>query len=246
MDKDYSKKDLERKKIPELKEILKKLNLKTSGNKDELIERILESQNVKTTKPSSTNISREFNYMDILPGDVKNIVNKYRVENEPNNLIIYQLINRYLQNYPGKDQVKKMGEYLEKSSIPFQIIKNRERQRLVEKADEEIERRISQGKTSIQSSVYNKFGVCDFPIYEPLLDKDIIIDNKLLMEFILDFIVWTRSDVRLDIGTINKILKDNNSKLVVVKINDEAKPGQKSERYHYYIGHFQSLMDIAR
>lgn len=52
MERNYNEKELERKTIPELKEILRKSNLKITSNKDELINRILES---------------ESSYMDILP-----------------------------------------------------------------------------------------------------------------------------------------------------------------------------------
>lgn len=59
MDKDYTKEELSKKRIDELKQILRNRQLKISGNKPELIERILVNQ-------QSTNLT----YFNILPKDV--------------------------------------------------------------------------------------------------------------------------------------------------------------------------------
>lgn len=243
MDKDYNRKELERKKIPELKQILKNRNLKLAGNKDELIDRILDDQSQNPKQPTEIKPKRDdLGYLDILPRDITNIVNKYRVENEPNNVIIYQLLERVLKNNPNKEMIEEIEEFLKDNDIPFQLIKNRKREKLKKEAEEQIKIKETKGKLMGKNYIYSKLGVYDLPVYEPNLTKDIVINNEELMKFVLDFIVLTK----LDIGAINKILKDNNSKLVLIKINDDPKPGQKTERYHYYIGTFQPLMDIAR
>lgn len=76
----YTKQELENKTIIVLRLILKNKNLKQSGRKDELIERILDNQ-------------KSSNYFDILPKDILNIVSTYQIENNPNNLLVKEILN---------------------------------------------------------------------------------------------------------------------------------------------------------
>lgn len=83
MDKSYNRKELQEFTIIKLKAILKNKQLKINGNKDELIERILESQ------PS--------NYLNLLPKDVMGMVSQYQIRNNPNNVLFQEIItNKYI------------------------------------------------------------------------------------------------------------------------------------------------------
>lgn len=78
MDKNYSREELQTRKLNELKSIAKDLNLKSSGRKEELINRILQSQ---TT------------YFELLPKDITNIVEEYQIYNSKNNQFLLLLLN---------------------------------------------------------------------------------------------------------------------------------------------------------
>lgn len=78
---EYGRKDLESKSIDELKNILKNVGFKTSGNKQDLIGRILENQS---------------NYLDLLPSDINKMIYKYQIENDVNRKILeYLLFNTH-------------------------------------------------------------------------------------------------------------------------------------------------------
>lgn len=62
MEKNYNRYELESKKLVELKEILKSLNLPSSGNKNILIDRIINYQNASFNQA---------NYISKLPGDIQ-------------------------------------------------------------------------------------------------------------------------------------------------------------------------------
>lgn len=91
MDKNYTRQELLDKKIPDLKAILKAWNLRTTGNKPELIDRILDNQFVPQSKPKPQ-LNLEESYLSLLPGDIKRLVNVYQAENEPNNQIFKKLL----------------------------------------------------------------------------------------------------------------------------------------------------------
>lgn len=84
---DKPEKELNKKTVSQLKDILRNKGLKLSGNKQELIERILNNQTI--SKPSPNRNS----YFDILPKDITNIVEDYRVKNNLNNLLVEIILN---------------------------------------------------------------------------------------------------------------------------------------------------------
>lgn len=86
MERNYTRSELEIKKIPELKQILKNRELKATGKKEELIQRILDNQSQNIIPISQT-------YLDILPGDIKGMVGKYRLENDPNYKVVIALFD---------------------------------------------------------------------------------------------------------------------------------------------------------
>lgn len=109
MDKPYTKEELQKKNVLELKDILRKYNLKLYGKKEEIIKRILDDQ------PQISKPTKKFEgnyYFDILPKDITNIVNKYRKENEPNNKIAEELIKGQFSYSWGsrRDVVNKLLE----------------------------------------------------------------------------------------------------------------------------------------
>lgn len=61
-----------------MKEILKNLNLKTSGNKADLIERILQNQ---------------ITYLNLLPKDISNLVSEYQTYNNKTNQFLLLILN---------------------------------------------------------------------------------------------------------------------------------------------------------
>lgn len=116
---EYSKEDLENKKIVDLKQILKNLNLRLVGNKQELIDRILDNQRLipKSKPPIKTD-----SYLDILPNDISNMINNYRVENEPNNKISKDIISN-VASYLGY-RWSELNRLMENLRLPFKLMEN--------------------------------------------------------------------------------------------------------------------------
>lgn len=77
MEKNYNPQNLQTKTIPQLKEILKAKNLKVTGNKQKLINRILES---------------ETTYFDLLPSDLKKELDYYQGETSDYNKFVKVLL----------------------------------------------------------------------------------------------------------------------------------------------------------
>lgn len=92
MERKYNRQELEDKKLTELKQILKNRNLKSTGNKSDLIDRILEG---------------EVSYLDILPKDVRDIVGEYQTYNNPNN----QLLRYIFEQMTKLINYKKLGHW---------------------------------------------------------------------------------------------------------------------------------------
>lgn len=82
MERKYNREELEQKKLVVLKEIARNDGLPTSGKKSDLIERILTQQT----------------YFELLPKDVLNIVNKYEIENNENNILLKKILLEYFNN----------------------------------------------------------------------------------------------------------------------------------------------------
>lgn len=83
--------ELQLKIVAELKLILKNQNLPVSGNKQQLVNRILEHQPRKQKTYE--------NYLDLLPGDITRELDKYRLLNEPNNKALASLLNFQISTY---------------------------------------------------------------------------------------------------------------------------------------------------
>lgn len=89
----YTKEELGNKRVNELKEILKNLNLSTSGKKIDLVNRILTSQQTYLELLSkSVPIYEGSDYFSLLPKDILNIVEKYQIENDINRKILEYLL----------------------------------------------------------------------------------------------------------------------------------------------------------
>lgn len=105
MERNYTRQELQSKKISELKTLLDQRKLKTIGKKEELIQRILDDQ-----AEIETNQSLKFdnpNYFSILPADIRNIIERYREQNENNNKILESILKR----------TEKWGKYISKNNI---------------------------------------------------------------------------------------------------------------------------------
>lgn len=113
MEKKYNKQELDNKIIPQLRDILKNMGLKVSGKKEELIDRILTNQ----PKEQST-IGGD--YISLLPKDITNMVQQYRIENNPNNLMIKNLLDDI--NINLKISIITHKKELEKIGVPVNII----------------------------------------------------------------------------------------------------------------------------
>lgn len=74
----YRREELEKKTLKELKDIGRNLNLSISGKKADLIDRILTNQQT---------------YFELLPRDVLNMVEEYKITNNPNNKFLLFLLN---------------------------------------------------------------------------------------------------------------------------------------------------------
>lgn len=99
---EYTERELSKKNIPDLKEILRKENLKVSGRKEELIQRILANQ-----KEEEKEELQSHGYFGLLPKDVKGVISQYQIRNNPNNILFKDLFrNDYFNldlfyNVPG-------------------------------------------------------------------------------------------------------------------------------------------------
>lgn len=223
MERNYTKKDLERKKKSELKDILKNLGLKASGNKDELIEIILRNQ------PSALSTN---NYFDVLPGDIKGVVNRYRAENEPNN----KIVKRLLGSISNIGEMILINRYLEENKIPFIIEKNKQMRDLITKAETTARGKIKnlpnltdRQRLDIYIDYYLRVGnLSPTDKISITLTKDKIIDDLSLITFIFYFIEITGKSPEL----INKILRDEGSEILIVNILDDISDPQSD---HFYI-----------
>lgn len=227
MDKDYSRRELEKKKIAELKEILRSLKLPISGNKEELIGRILQTQ----IQPVTTS------YFDVLPKDITRMVGKYRAKNEPNNKIVEEILDRILEeespviNAPRNKflrRLEKFNKFLIDNHIPFRVRYNEKKANLWEEA---INNQPAYGSNMYQNWSRN---ILQPIIQEPTILIDILdepVTEKQLIEVIAYILEKTR---KRDYEIIGDVLDKYNSNIRVVVSTDNK----------YTIGRFQSLMTI--
>lgn len=197
MDKNYTRKELEESKIDELKALAKSLNLKRSGNKNELIDRILQSQQ---------------SYLDVLPKDVLNMVEEYKISNNPNNIFLNlildllkwdkvdyfkrkenpppEIITKYLDLRGFSDHVsnfKRLNDFFAVLNIKF-----------------------------IPDKVYNP--PSNFKSIE--IGKISLIDDKLMIDILITFV--KAGLVSMD--TLNKILYFENMPFIMINIGKQEKP----------------------
>jgi hypothetical protein len=125
MEKNYTREELQKKKVIELKEILANRRLKVTGKKDELIDRILQDQPSISVAPSlKSAATSQKTYFDILPQDILNMVDEYRASNEVNNKIAKNIIHNVVigWGYRGNE----INKIIERIGLPFEVIKNYE------------------------------------------------------------------------------------------------------------------------
>lgn len=108
MEKNYTKSELETKKTKQLLEIIKSRNLKTSGKKEELIDRILRHQ-----KPS---------YFDLLPSELKKEVGIYKIYAELNHEILDYIWDMFLEGAENDyEDVKKFSKEINKIFRKYKV-----------------------------------------------------------------------------------------------------------------------------
>lgn len=239
MDKNYTKGELLLKSVVELKQILRNRQLKVSGSKLELVDRILNDQSSSNIKPTAKS---DKNYFDYLPKDINKMVNKYRMENEPNNKIAYSLLGDILNDFSvNSTSVKRRNSFLEGIGMPYKIVKNKAR----EEKENEYQDRISNLDPPLNPSGYdqrshhimNEIGYYNIPFNSIETIQDTIVTDEMLSKFIL----YLLTKERIDINHINKLLDTNGSNMRVIKIPIGPKVGQKRERFRYFVGYFNSL-----
>lgn len=114
---EYTKEELEAMKMPELKLILKNRNLKSSGNKSELIDRILKTEAPKKVEKQQF---RGKTYFDILPSDITKMVTRYRAEAEINNKIAFDILEEIAKHRMLASRYSPI-KILEKLEFPMRI-----------------------------------------------------------------------------------------------------------------------------
>jgi hypothetical protein len=128
MEKLYSRNELENKKLTELKIIAKNLQLSISGKKADIIDNILITQPVPQKQPNPQTPT----YFDLLPKDIKNIVEKYQIENDSNRkLLEYLLYGTYtalklLNASESNKRRKQLGKVFEKYDMDIYIVVRKE------------------------------------------------------------------------------------------------------------------------
>lgn len=227
MDKIYTKEELKIKKLTELKEILKSRGLTQTGKKEELIDKILNDQPILIKEKPKF----DGTFLDILPQDIRGMVGKYRVENEPNNKVSIELINEASEYFRSLEEQETMNKLLERIGIPFKIMINKKKEELIKQANKE-------GKNLGGFHVHQYFtenGIYDLPDREIILIENIIITDEMLTELIM--LLLSRAKINYEF--INKVLIDNNINSIVTRINIGPKSGKKKDSYRYFIGRFK-------
>lgn len=215
---DYTKSDLEKKKMDELKSILKEKNLKITGNKPDLIDRILNSQRT---------------YLELLPKDLSNLVEDYRVENNLNNKVLTEYLNLIKWKSIGTNnpQIKKdIDLYLdlinERRKDDFNAYRLnkffKDRNLNIKFIEEEIEK-------------YRR------ELVDIKIGKLPLISDELMAEILLKLVENAGSVKSILIDSLNLFLYDNNASFILasLKKNDEflvivMYAGKKMENYVYW------------
>lgn len=158
---EYSREELDSKKMNELKEILKNKNLKISGKKEELIDRILRSQ---------LPIEIDKTYFNLLPLDVQSEINELR-NKEGNIALFIYILNK---------QIEKVNYLLEGKEIDgwlFESMGFKSKRDFIKHQLGELNKFFK--KTGLPINVYFE------DIIKTNKSKNIIlIDDKILIKFI--------------------------------------------------------------
>lgn len=220
MERDYTKEELQKKNVLELKNILKNKQLKSSGKKEDLIERILNDQ-PKFSEPANL---KGNTYFDILPSDIINLLNNYRAENNPNNKIVFKL----LDNLDLRVDKEKFNNSLSKLNIPMELIQNKEKKEIIEEMRKN------------NTPYFQMLPFYNLPQYRAKINNMIIITNEMLIEVLLLLLSHNHNIY----DKINGVLNEHNSNILISKINIGPKQGQKRDRYKYIIGYVQEIKSI--
>jgi hypothetical protein len=238
MERNYTKNELETKKVTELKEILRIRNLKVSGSKEELINRILNSQ---TGKPK-VEPEEQPTYFKLLPGDINRMVSKYRAENEPNNLLVKALLTEFAK-FAGtisSQRSIKMIALLRKYNIPFELTSSIEAEKIADEINKLLEAlNFAELNEDQLGQMENQLGELYKQYYRHrkiiiTMTEDKLISDETLINFILAF----NSVSKLGMGVVNEILKEQGSNLRIIRedilVNNRFKA-------IYVIGEFKGL-----
>jgi hypothetical protein len=227
MEKNYTREELEKSKVAELKQILKNRDLAASGKKNELVERILKEQSSMRGKESPS-LREEGSYFSLLPSDITKIVSKYQVENEPNNLIVRELLEKFLDDYATEKRRKKINILLADFDVPYRIELNKEWQEIYEKANE-----IAKEDNEKFVDVARKLGLYEMQsVFIVQVSDNIIADNSLIK-----FIAAVLRQEKWHYEFINEALRKFESGIIIHRIDIGPKEGQKKARFIYQIGY---------
>jgi hypothetical protein len=225
MEKNYTKDELEAKKVIELKNILRNRNLSTTGKKEYLIDKILNDQKLTAPTVSNTPVKTNPTYFDILPRDIMRMVEEYQAANEPNNKIIADILDELLiSNYRYRDKypTNKLPIFLKNNKIPFDIKYNEELQKVL---DDLI---ASDVNTPEKWKEY--YELVDEPMWT-ITQKNKPVSDKQLVDFIAYILKLRKTKDMVEF--VNNILKGYDSKLMVLVDGRE-----------YMLGRFEKLVDI--
>lgn len=220
MEKIYTREELQKKTKPYLEIILGKLNLKTTGRKADLIDRILSTQ--ITSKPTRlTDLDKS--YLNLLPGDLKRLVDEYRAENEPNNQILLNILRQLELSSWG------YGTYTENHSL-FKLINQ-----FFKASDLPITLNFIPGLT-----LYGRVKDMNDPRTPWMfkIGRLPLISDDILVDFII-FLLSHKYNIRSD--TINGILYEYESELRVIEVSISPKLGKKRIMTRYEISRTRIL-----
>lgn len=186
-----------------MKDILKNLKLKSSGNKQELIERILINQRT---------------YFELLPKDVLGIVDRYQIENNKNNQLLVYFLNLIKWKIIGtkdpnirKDIEKYLGTITERDFDSYfinEFLKNNNLD--IELVEEEDEDDYGEGE-DIWRLINIKIG------------KLPLITDKLMANILLTLLHSSGNSVRL-IYAINRFFYDNQTPFILANVGVTGRP----------------------
>lgn len=225
MERNYNRQELELKKIPELKDLLRIRSLKVTGNKDDLIKRILDNQ---ISSPSSQSSLQSFpipststnqnNYLDILPKDIKGVLENYQAGHQTNNKIVNEILSEFAfgKFYSNKEFRDKFNDKLKELGIGAEMILN---------PDPEAGKRLKGGMRIPQTI--------------PRWYNPKIITDQVLIDF-FDYIYKQQLMFSYE---INEILYENKSNIIVFELTIQIKMQDNKYMFDrvFRIGYFEPI-----